>query len=133
MSTTTSNVVPINESTPTTNPMELKLVRKCVDCGASMAADDACFQIDPDGNSTTAHVACSSHVRRAAKLLSEITKRPARTADGLQAKANLAERLFAWKANCMLGDEEVRYLEAFTADVVHFLEAERQRNDAVRS
>ena len=83
MTATASNVIPIDERTGFLKPTELKLVRKCVDCGAALAADTASYSIDPDFNNTTASAAVRVYADQAYKLLNEITKTPARTADGL--------------------------------------------------
>jgi hypothetical protein len=93
MSKPATNVVPIEDRTERRKPIEHKLIRKCVDCGAAMKADNACYDMDPCPNNTTAEDAVAAYSERAYELLSEITKIPARTADGLQAQHSFVGRI----------------------------------------
>ena len=123
----TAKVIPLKTAT-TTNATELALVRKCVDCGAAIAADTACYRIDPDHNNTTSGPAAHAHGRRATKLLGEIANMPALTIDGVQAKAKLALAMFKWREPDGIGrddDKDQAFLASFAADVDRYLETMR--------
>jgi hypothetical protein len=112
-------------------PTELKLVRKCVECGAAMAADDASYCIDPDWNNTSATSVASAYAERVDELLGEIARTPALTIDGVQAKAKLAGVLLKWLEPDGIwiggGTQDRPFLKSFAADVDRYLEATRKQ------
>jgi hypothetical protein len=128
MPATATNVIPISEKTGYTVPTEQKLVRKCIECAAAMAASDACYRIDPDENNSTASAIGGDYCGQASELLAQIAKMPARTADGIQAKARLAGVVFE-SASLQYNspeDEELDFLRSFAVDVERYFDAARK-------
>jgi hypothetical protein len=60
----TAKIIPLPERAP---PADNDLVRKCVDCGAALAASAASYGIDPDGNSAHADVVASKYDAKASR------------------------------------------------------------------
>jgi hypothetical protein len=119
--TDAANVVRLPEKDPAA-PADVGLVRKCVECGAAIAAADASYRIDPDGNNANAVVVVVQYERRVKKLLSKIIKTPARSANGMQAKARLALAIGKSSGEVGLSEQEEKFFYALAADIDEFME-----------
>jgi hypothetical protein len=89
------------------------LIRECVIYAQSIAAHDAGFNVDPDGNMIHAAPLGDYHIDRAHQALVKISRIPVTTAEGLQAKARIVRAL---------EKHEEAFLLSFAADVKAFLE-----------
>jgi hypothetical protein len=70
-------------------PNEAALIRECVKYAQALAAYNAGFKVDPDGNFKHADMLGRAHSALAERALGKITAMAAVTASGLQAKARI--------------------------------------------
>jgi hypothetical protein len=101
---------------------ETALIRECVIYAQSVAAWAGGFDADPDGDSAHAAPLGKSHFARAEQALAKISRTPAMTAEGLQAKARIVPAIMKAAAGCVMDKEEGAFLSSFGADVKAFLE-----------
>ncbi|MCC6948830.1 MAG: hypothetical protein IT539_13765 [Bradyrhizobiaceae bacterium] len=66
-----------------------ELIAKCIEYAQALAAFHASFFADPDGNSVNAEKTAHGYLRKAERALEAISTMPARTPEGLEAKARL--------------------------------------------
>jgi hypothetical protein len=72
---------------------DAELIRACVRYAQAIAAADAAFTADPDGDSAYAEPAADKYYRGANKSLAVISSIAATTASGVCAKANIVKLL----------------------------------------
>jgi hypothetical protein len=95
-----------------------QLIKECANYAQSLAAFDAEFSGDPEGNKVE-NVA--RHADRAAAALEKIAATPAKTAKGLQAKAQIVAVVIE-DAHSELQKRDEKFLLSFAADVKAFLQ-----------
>jgi hypothetical protein len=95
-----------------------QLIKECANYAQSLAAFDAEFSGDPEGNKVE-NVA--RHADRAAAALEKIAATPAKTAKGLQAKAQIVAVVIE-DAHAELQKRDEKFLLSFAADVKAFLQ-----------
>lgn len=98
-----------------------RLINECVIFAQSVAANDAGYDADPDGNNEYATRAGARHSARAAAALAYISETPATTAEALQAKARIIPAVIKDAAHSMDEREEAFFL-SFGADVKDYLQ-----------
>jgi hypothetical protein len=104
-----------------------RLIMECSNYAQSLAAFDAEFSADPDANKVE-NVA--RHADRAAAALEKIAATPAKTAEGIHAKARIVAMVIE-DAHGELQKRDEQFLLSFAADVKAFLQStidERSRN-----
>jgi hypothetical protein len=71
-------------------PSDKALINECVIYAQAKAAEEAGFKADPDSDAVHAASLADRHITRAIMALDRVTKTPATTAAGLQAKLRRA-------------------------------------------
>jgi hypothetical protein len=98
----------------------IALIRECVVFAQSIAAYEAGFKADPDGNNAHAAALGNHHLARARQALVKLSHTPATTAEGLQAKARIVSVVID-EAHQSIERHEEAFLLSFAADVKAFL------------
>jgi hypothetical protein len=106
---------------------EQRLIKECANYAQSLAAFDAEFSADPDENKVEN---IARHADRAAAALEKIAATPAKTVEGLEAKARIVAMVIE-DAHGELQKRDEQFFLSFAADVKAFLQStidERSRN-----
>jgi hypothetical protein len=88
----------------------------------SVAAHNAGFKADPDGDSADAETLGARQIARANLALAKITSIPPTTAEGLQSKARIVPMMIDDSLGSRIEDNEIAFLVSFAAEVKKFLE-----------
>lgn len=98
------------------------LIQECVTYAQSVTAWRGGFRADPDGDSCYAAPAGAKYEDRARQALTTIAATPAKTPDGLCAKARIVSVVFEYNEGCAINEGDRRFLISFGADVKAFLQ-----------
>jgi hypothetical protein len=115
------NVIPFPGRAPSDDKAARALIRECILFVQSVAAYDAGFKADPDGDYAHAARLGDRHLDRASEAFEKISRTPATTTEGLQAKARIVPALIKHAAQSMDEREEAFFL-SFAADVKAYLD-----------
>jgi hypothetical protein len=111
------------------NREDRELIESCITAGESIAAYDAAFKHDPDGNSKHAEPRSVRFARQRDKALARATELQACTVQGVDAKARLAVALVEEEIANAIGPVVVfsevatKFLHAFAVDTKRMMRA----------
>jgi hypothetical protein len=103
------------------SPSDKALINECVIYAQAKAAEEAGFKADPDDDAAHAALLADRHIMRAMMVLDKITKTPATTAAGLQAKARIVPIVVGHFTDIEVTALDRDFLVSFGADVKAFL------------